>query len=89
MTENKTVYKVIISPFANNRILEHFEFLARVSESAASKLLYRLTDDIKSLQKMPFRNPAYDRPYVPLLKYRYMAEKDPLRRHFLICESRF
>lgn len=73
------IYKVIVAPAANDRMSEHFEFLARVSESAAHKLLDGLADDIGSLQKMPFRNPVYDRPYVPPMKYRYMVSNKRYR----------
>ena len=79
MASEETVYKVIVAPTANDRMAEHFEFLAKVSESAADNLLGRLADDIESLQKMPFRNPVYDRPYVPALKYRYMVSNKRYR----------
>ena len=72
MTSDVTMYKVIVAPTANDRMVEHFEFLAKVSENAANKLLDGLVKDIESLQRMPFRNPVYDRPYVSPLKYRYM-----------------
>jgi len=79
MASEEIIYKVIVAPAANDRMAEHFEFLARVSESAANKLLDGLLDDIESLQKMPFRNPIYDRPYVPPLKYRYMVSNKRYR----------
>ena len=79
MASEEIIYKVIVAPAANDRMAEHFEFLARVSESAANKLLDGLVDDIESLQKMPFRNPIYDRPYVPPLKYRYMVSNKRYR----------
>ena len=72
MPSVNATYKVIIATMANDRIQEHYEFLARVSESAANALLSTLLKDLASLQKMPLRNPVYDRPYVPVLKYRYM-----------------
>jgi plasmid stabilization system protein ParE len=72
---NKTgkVYQVIIDPAANDRMCQHIEFLARVSESAANNLLDKLMADIRSLSTFPFRNPVYDRPYLPRGKYRYMV----------------
>ena len=79
MASEEIIYKVIVAPAANDRMAEHFEFLARVSESAANKLLDGLLDDIESLQKMPFRNPIYNRPYVPSLKYRYMVSNKRYR----------
>jgi mRNA-degrading endonuclease RelE of RelBE toxin-antitoxin system len=51
---------------------EHFEFLSRVSETAALKLLDGLASDMRSLEELPYRNPVYDRPYLPKGKYRYM-----------------
>ena len=57
-------YKVFVSPAANDRMYDHFEFLARVSESAARKLLSKLVKDIQSLEYMPQANPYFDRPYL-------------------------
>ena len=65
------VYQVIVDPAANDRMADYLEFLARVSENAASKLLDELISDIESLNTSPFRNPVFDRPYLPLGKYRY------------------
>jgi hypothetical protein len=65
-------YQVVISPEANNRMYDHFMFLARVSENAAEKLLATLTKDMQSLEYMPMRNPPYERPFLPLGKYRYL-----------------
>lgn len=79
MTDEEPIYKVIIAPTANDRMAEHFEFLARISENAAYKLLDSLVSDINSLQKMPFRNPCYNRPFVPTLKYRYMMSSSRYR----------
>jgi mRNA-degrading endonuclease RelE of RelBE toxin-antitoxin system len=71
MENEGELFDVIIAPQANDRMYEHFEFLARVSESAAGRLLSGLLSDIKSLQQMPFRNPTFDKPYLPKSKYRY------------------
>ncbi|MCL1940544.1 MAG: type II toxin-antitoxin system RelE/ParE family toxin [Synergistaceae bacterium] len=65
-------YEIVIAPAANDRMYDHFEFLARVSETAAEKLLAGLVADIRSLEHMPYRNPVYDRPYLENGKYRYM-----------------
>ena len=72
MGNEDTVYKVIIDPAANDRMYDHFEFLARVSLAAADKMLAILLKDIHSLKQMPFRNPVYDRPYLKNGKYRFM-----------------
>jgi hypothetical protein len=65
-------YHVYIDPAANDRMAEHMEFLARVSEDAANRLLDSLMAGIRSLKKMPFRNPLYNRPYLSANKYRYL-----------------
>lgn len=78
MTNEEKAYKVVIAPSANDRMAEHFEFLASVSVDAANRLLDELMEDIQSLERMPYRNPTYDRPYVQPGKYRY-----------LICAKRY
>ena len=60
MGNEEKVYQIIIDPAANDRMYEHFEFLARVSVTAANKLLNGLLSDINSLEKLPFRNPVYN-----------------------------
>jgi mRNA-degrading endonuclease RelE of RelBE toxin-antitoxin system len=65
-------YTVVVDPAVNDRMYEHFEFLARVSESAAERLLNNLVKDMYSLEHMPYRNPVFNRPYLKSGKYRYM-----------------
>jgi hypothetical protein len=65
-------YIVIIDASANDRMAEHIEFLARVSESAANQFLDELMASFYSLKTMPFRNPIYNRQYLPRDKYRYL-----------------
>jgi len=72
MANEEAMYNVIIDPAANDRMYDHFRFLARVSETAATKLLNGLIKDIYSLKNMPYRNPVYNRPYLISGKYRYM-----------------
>ena len=72
MSSDKDVYTVIVDPAANDRMYDHFEFLAQVSEDAAERLLDGLVADIRSLEYMPYRNPIYNRPYLKSGKYRYM-----------------
>jgi len=64
-------YHVSISPSANDRMYDHFAFLAQVSENAARDLLNQLINDIQSLEYMPEINPYFDRPYLEKRKYRY------------------
>ena len=66
------IYKIIIDPAVNDRMYDHFEFLARVNESAAERLLSGLVADMRSLERMPYRNPVFNRPYLKNGKYRYM-----------------
>ncbi|MDR1013515.1 MAG: type II toxin-antitoxin system RelE/ParE family toxin [Coriobacteriales bacterium] len=65
-------YSVTVSPAAGERIHEHFMFLARVSESAALRLLDTLMKDLRSLDRMPERNPRFERAHVPRGRYRYL-----------------
>ena len=87
MEDEDVVYAVAIDPAANDRMYDHFEFLARVSETAAEKLLCGLLADIRSLECMPYRNPIYDRPYLPRGKYRYMISCDRYRIVYQIVEA--
>jgi len=67
------VYSVVVDPAVNDRMYDHFEFLARVSEAAAEGLLNDLVSDMRSLERMPYRNPVFNRPYLRSGKYRYMV----------------
>lgn len=71
MEPEQITYRVVIAPAVYERMYEHFEFLERVSENAAYKLVDSLVRDIRSLEQMPHRNPPYDRPYLSAGKYRY------------------
>ena len=70
MDDIEKKYDVIVAPAANDRMAEHLEFLARVSEDAANRLLDEMLADIRSLAQSPYRNPVYNRPYLPIDKYR-------------------
>ena len=71
MESEHTEFQVIIDPVANDRMFEHFNFLAQVSVSAANGLLDELLIDIESLETFPYINPEFNRPYLPQGKYRY------------------
>ena len=88
MNNDDKTYTVIIAPGANDRMYDHFEFLAKVSEDAAQRLLDGLVEDIRSLERMPYRNPIYDRPYLAKGKYRYMMSCGRYRIVYQI-EDRF
>ena len=76
---NEKVYQVIIASDANGRMYDHFEFLARVSVNAANRLLDGLLKDIRNLRTDPFRYPVYNRPYLPVGKYRYIPSNKRYR----------
>ena len=79
MERNEKVYQVIIASDANGRMYDHFEFLARVSVNAASRLLDELLKDIRNLPTEPFRYPVYNRPYLTVDKYRYILSNKRYR----------
>jgi len=64
-------YQVFVSPAANDRMFDHYQFLAQVSEKAARDLLDQVIKDIQSLELMPQGNPYLYRPYIEERKYRY------------------
>ena len=66
-------YTVVVDPAVNDRMYDHFEFLAKVSESAAERLLDNLVEDMYSLKHLPYRNPVFNRPFLKIGKYRYMV----------------
>ena len=76
---NENVYQVIIASDANGRMYDHFEFLARVSVNAANRLLDGLLKDIRNLRIDPFRYPVYNRPYLPVGRYRYILSNKRYR----------
>jgi mRNA-degrading endonuclease RelE of RelBE toxin-antitoxin system len=71
VASDEKAYRVSVDAVANDRTAAHFVFLARVSVKAANRLLDELLKDIASLEKTPWANPVYDRPYLPPEKYRY------------------
>jgi len=79
MNSEDKIFKVIVDPAANDRMYDHFEFLAQVSETAAERLLDGLVSDMRSLERMPYRNPVYNRPYLKSGKYRYMMSCERYR----------
>ena len=87
MLPERESYQVFISQAANDRMYDHFEFLARVNEVAAERLLVDLVADIHSLAEMPHRNPAYDRPYLKEGKYRYMVSCSRYRLVYQIVKN--
>jgi mRNA-degrading endonuclease RelE of RelBE toxin-antitoxin system len=64
-------HRIFISPSANDRMYDHFLFLAEVSEDATRNLLAQFVNDIQSLEHMPQINTYLERPYLEQGKYRY------------------
>ena len=65
-------FTVKVGHAANDRMCEHFEFLARVSEAAAIKLIEELVSDIRSLERTPLRCPMFERAGIKKGKYRFL-----------------
>ncbi len=84
---DKKVYQLIISADANSRMFDHFEFLALVNVNAANRLLDRLLKDIQNLRTDPFRCPVYDRPYLPMGKYRYILSNKRQRIIYQVIDN--
>lgn len=84
MAPEKAEYKVRISPAANDRMYDHFEFLARVSVGAAERLLADLMKDIRALADTPAACPPYEPSYLQPGKYRYKLSAKRYRIVFCI-----
>ena len=65
-------YNVSVSDAALAMLDAHVEFLARVSPSAATRLMDEALDDIASLSNNPQRYPAYISEFVSPNRYRKM-----------------
>jgi hypothetical protein len=80
-------HEIVVNPKANDRMFDHFQFLAQVSVHGAENLLNALTKDIQSLEFMPERYPWFERDYLPPKKYRYMLSGKRYRIVYQIIES--
>jgi len=65
-------FTVKVAHAANDRMCEHFEFLARVNEAAAIQLIEALVSDIRSLERIPSRCPMFERAGIKKGKYRFL-----------------
>ncbi|MFZ3170929.1 MAG: type II toxin-antitoxin system RelE/ParE family toxin [Carboxydocellales bacterium] len=63
-------YTVIISDEATQMLVSHSRFLAQVSEKAALNLIAEFSEQAKSLEEFPERNPWLSDPFIPAGKYR-------------------
>jgi hypothetical protein len=83
MEQNK--YKVIVSERANQMLVSHAAFLARVSLSAADRLVSAFEETANSLEYMPQRCAFLADEHIPRGAYRFiMFEK----RYMIIFQIR-
>jgi len=62
-------YKIIVSEQAHSMLRSHLRFLGRVNKDAAKRLRVRVTEAIRSLEKMPKKYPFFEAEYIPPNKY--------------------
>ena len=79
----KTEYDVSVSDAALVMLDSHVDFLAKVSQSAARKLMNEILDDIASLSENPHRFPSYENEFIPDNRYRKMLSA---KRYLVIYE---
>ena len=82
--EREQSYTVRVSSSARRDITSHFYFLAKVSKDAAERLRNTFNKDIRSLEKMPERNPPYERRGVAPGRYRHMLSTGRYRNVYQI-----
>lgn len=66
-------YSVIVSEKAKKMLVSHAAFLAKVSPSAAEKLVKDFQETASSLQNFPNRCPWFSGAYIPKHQYRYIV----------------
>lgn len=66
------LYRVVISENVKNMLVSHAAFLAKVSRSAAEKLVEDFSKAASSLEIMPGRGPWLNGDYIPKYRYRYI-----------------
>ena len=70
MQNDEISYRVIIQDPATEMLVQHAQFLAQVSISAAERLISEFHEKAKSLEIMPERCPWLFDLYIPEYKYR-------------------
>jgi mRNA-degrading endonuclease RelE of RelBE toxin-antitoxin system len=80
-------YRIEISPAANDKMYDHFKFLARVSPSAAYRLRDTIIGEIQSLDYMPYRYPEFNRAGLPTGKYRYRVIEKRYRIVYQVVDN--
>lgn len=76
-------YDVVVSDAALSMLDNHIDFLARISVSAAEKLMDTILDDMASLANFPERFPIYRNQFIPDNRYRKMVSS---KRYLIIYE---
>ena len=76
-------YKVTVSQQAAEMLVKKAAFLARVSPSAAERLIAGFEKSAKSLEYMPARCPYFNAEYIPENKYRYIIFE---KRYFALFQ---
>lgn len=65
-------YMVIVSDRAKHMLGMHIRFMAQINKPAAAKIKEEIMNAMRSLQKMPYRFPFFNEPYIPVNKYHKM-----------------
>lgn len=76
-------YSVIVSEKAKKMLVSHAAFLAKVSPTAAEKLVEDFQETASSLESMPNRCPWFSGAYIPKHQYRYIVFS---KRYMLIYQ---
>jgi hypothetical protein len=78
------IYTVGVRPEVADKIDGYVQFLAKVSEPAAGRLMEGLYADIEALSHHPDMNAYFERPYIPQKKYRWILSQKRYRIIYLI-----
>ena len=65
-------YTVIVSDRAKHMLGMHIHFMTQINKPAAAKIQEEIMNAMRSLQKMPYRFPFFNEPYIPVNKYHKM-----------------
>lgn len=71
--DNRELYCVVVSEKAKKMLVSHAAFLAKVSPSAAEKLVEDFRETASSLKTFPNRCPWLSGAYIPKHQYRYIV----------------
>jgi len=80
---SKVEYRIVVSDATLAMLDAHVDFLARVSKSAATKLMNEILDNIASLSDNPQRFPSCENQFIQDSRYRRMLS---CKRYLVIYE---